>query len=355
MDIKAFNYHLPKSLIANSPSTPRDSSRLLLLNRVTGQIRHTHFRNLCQILTKNDVLVLNQTKVIPASLNGAKDTGGRISVLLLKKQTANTWQILTKHNLQNGQLVHFPSLDNHLLSAKVIKNTSGPTSLKFNVNGKELKSKIENLGLPPLPPYLKITNARDFINSYQTIFAKNPGSIAAPTAGLHFTPRLIKNLESKGVAIEFVNLHIGLGTFKPVSVDNIEDHEMHSENFSLSTKTARRLNQAKSQGKKIIAVGTTSCRVLETCASGSQIHPGSGSTSLFVFPPFKFNFVDSLITNFHLPRSTLLMLVSAFVSHPNTKHSFSKTFINSSIGAAYAKAINRKYRFYSFGDAMFIY
>lgn len=341
MNIEEFDYDLPKELIAQTPLEDRSSSRLLVLNKKTGKIKHEHFYNIVNYLKKGDVLVLNDTKVIPARLIGIKEeTGAVIELLLLKDIGNDTWECLSRpaKRLKVGTLVSF---GDGMLKATVTKKLDeGMVQVKLSYDG-ILMEILDKLGTMPLPPYIheKLENK----DRYQTVYAKNLGSAAAPTAGLHFTEELLKKIEEMGVIVCFVTLHVGLGTFRPVEVENILDHHMHSEFYVIDEKTADILNEAKKDGRRIIAVGTTSTRTLETIASKNDGHfvACSGNTDIFIYPGYTFKGIDCLITNFHLPKSTLVMLVSALAGREHILH-------------AYQEAVNDKYRFFSFGDAMFI-
>lgn len=351
---KEFSYCLPKELIVQKPVIPRDHCRLLVLQKKDGKILHKYFYQIGGFLKSGDVLVLNDSKVIPARLWGYtlidtkidanthtkkhKILGRKMKVLLLRPKTSNIWECLLggKRRREGLELKFKGGLVGEILKQK----ENGIWEIKFNIKGKKLEGKIHKVGETPTPPYIK---QKAKLKDYQTIYARNEGSVAAPTAGLHFTKSLMSQLKGKGIQLEFITLHVGLGTFAPVKEENIQNHKMHSEYAILKKDTASRLNKAKSQGRRIIAVGTTSARVLEAAVSGKQsaIKPLSNWIDLFIYPGYKFQFIDGLITNFHLPMSTLLMLVCAFAG---------KDFIFK----AYFKAINKKYRFYSFGDAMLI-
>ena len=341
MDISEFDYELPQELIAQTPLEKRDSSRLLVMDKKTGELVHEHFNNIIDYLVPGDVLVLNDTKVIPARLIGVKEeTGAVIEILLLKDLGSNKWECLSKpaKRLKVGTIVSF---GNGELRARVIeKFDEGLVHIELIYEG-ILMEILDKLGTMPLPPYIheKLVDQ----SRYQTVYAKNIGSAAAPTAGLHFTKELLKDIESKGIIITYVTLHVGLGTFRPVEVDNILDHHMHSEFYVMNKETADILNKAKDEGRRIIAVGTTSTRTLETIATNNngRFIATSGNTDIFIYPGYEFKGIDCLITNFHLPKSTLVMLVSALSSRDNILN-------------AYKEAINEKYRFFSFGDAMFI-
>lgn len=341
MNVSDYDYELPKELIAQTPLKVRDSSRLLVMGKQTGVLKHEHFNNIIEYLHKGDVLVLNDTKVIPARLIGVKEeTGAVIELLLLKDLGEDKWECLSKpaKRLKIGTIVSFGNGD---LKARVIeKFDEGLTHVELIYDG-ILMEILDSLGSMPLPPY--IHEKLEENNRYQTVYAKNIGSAAAPTAGLHFTPELLKQIEDKGITIAYVTLHVGLGTFRPVEVDNILEHHMHSEFYVMNEETANILNKAKEEGRRIIAVGTTSTRTLETIATNNNglFKATSGNTDIFIYPGYEFKAIDCLITNFHLPKSTLVMLVSALSSRENILN-------------AYKEAVLEKYRFFSFGDAMFI-
>ncbi|NWG34693.1 MAG: tRNA preQ1(34) S-adenosylmethionine ribosyltransferase-isomerase QueA [Chloroflexi bacterium] len=335
MKTSDFDYHLPESLIAQTPVEPRDSSRLLVLNRDTGTLEHRLFRDVGDYLRPNDLLVLNQTRVIPARLFARKETGGRVELLLLRRWDEVTWETLV-----GGKGLH---------AGKKIKVEEGPVAEILDVlNGSErlirfsepIEPYFPKVGHVPLPPY--IHEELNDPERYQTVYAREPGSAAAPTAGLHFTPRLLEELQVKGVKVAYVILHVGLDTFAPVTEENPEEHKIHTEWCELSQETADLINQTRAAGGRIIAVGTTSVRTLETAANYQlPITPFTGPTSLFILPGYPFKLVDAMITNFHLPKSTLLMLVSAFAGRER-------------ILETYQIALREGYRFYSFGDAMLI-
>ncbi len=341
MYTKDFDYYLPEELIAQTPIEKRDDSRLMILDKETGEIEHRHFKDIIDYLNPGDVLVLNDTKVIPARLIGTKEATGAVIELLLLKDTGNDiWECLSKpaKRLKKDTIISF---GNGELKAQVIeKKEEGICRVQLIYNGILLEI-LEKLGTMPLPPYIH-EKLKDQ-SRYQTVYAKNIGSAAAPTAGLHFTHELLKKIADKGIIVTYVTLHVGLGTFRPVEVDNILEHHMHSEYYVMDKTTADILNKAKSEGRRIIAVGTTSTRVLETIASNnnSKFVACSGNTDIFIYPGYKFKAIDCLITNFHLPKSTLIMLVSALAGKENILH-------------AYNTAVASKYRFFSFGDAMFI-
>ena len=335
-----FDYYLPENLIAQTPINKRDESKLMVLNKETGTIEHRHFADIIDYLTPNDVLVLNDTKVMPARLIGQKeDTNGHIELLLLKNTKNNIYECLCKpaKRVKIGTIVNF---GDGILKAKCIEvKEEGIREFEFLYDGIFYEI-LDKLGEMPLPPYIH-KKLKDK-NRYQTVYAKNIGSAAAPTAGLHFTQELLEKLKNKGITICYVTLHVGLGTFRPVNVEDVTTHKMHSEFYTINEETAKILNQAKKDGKNIVSVGTTTTRVLETVINQYQTFKAcSGYTSIFIYPGYQFKAVDSLITNFHLPKSTLIMLVSAFCS---------KEIIMN----AYSEAIKNSYRFFSFGDSMFI-
>ena len=352
MDISKFDYILPRELIAQKPANPRDSSNLAVIERKSRQIFHTRFRNITDFITKNDVLVFNKSKVFPARIFGRKKVKGKVEVLILRFLPDSTCEAITKPGLFLYDSVYFDGFE-----GKVLKRDGYITHIKFNINKNLLFNKINIIGHTPIPPYIKTTlSENDLREKYQTVYAKVIGSAAAPTAGLHFTKELIKKIKNMGITTEFVTLHVGLGTFAPVKEPDIENHKIHEEYFEINQNTINRLNKAKKEGKRIIAVGTTTTRVLESLvAEDSQLITCSRPqfTDLFIYPPYKFRFVDGLITNFHLPKSTLLALICAFVSYPNSNEKFSD-FKSGLLGRAYNESILKGYRFFSFGDAMFI-
>lgn len=334
-----FDFYLPEKLIAQTPLAKRDSSRMLVLDKKTGAIEHKHFSDLLDLLTPNDVLVLNDTKVIPARLYGVKEeTGAVIECLMLKDLGSNTWECLTRpaKRIKEGTIIKFSDK----LSAKCLRvQDEGIRELELIYDG-ILYEILDELGEMPLPPYIH-EKLKDK-DRYQTVYAKNIGSAAAPTAGLHFTEDLLKKLNAKGVETLYVTLHVGLGTFRPVNVEDVTKHKMHSEYYEMSKEVSDKLNEAKKQGKRIISVGTTSTRTLETIMSlYGEFKACSGNTEIFIYPGFEFKAIDALITNFHLPKSTLIMLVSALAGKENIMH-------------AYEEAVREEYRFFSFGDSMFI-
>lgn len=340
MTTKEFDYNLPEELIAQTPIKNRSESKLMILDKKTGKTKDEVFKNVINYLNKGDVLVLNDTKVIPARLIGEKeDTKAVIELLLLKDLGDNTWECLAKpqKRLHEDTIITF---GDGKLKAKVVKKLNdGITHVQLVYNG-ILMEILEELGTMPLPPY--IHEKLEDQSRYQTVYAKNIGSAAAPTAGLHFTKELLQEIENKGIIVKYVTLHVGLGTFRPVEVEDVEKHHMHTEFYIMNKDTADTLNLAKKEGRKIYAVGTTSTRTLETIMTKyNTFKECSGNTDIFIYPGYKFKAIDGLITNFHLPKSTLLMLVSALSSK--------EIILN-----AYSEAIEKKYHFFSFGDAMFI-
>ena len=335
-----FDYYLPEELIAQTPLKQRDSSRLLVLDKETGEVEHKHFHDILDYLVPGDTLVLNDTKVLPARLIGTKeDTGAVIEILLLKNISGDDWECLVKpaRRVKVGTIVSFG--DGKLKAKCTGEYDEGIRHFELIYSG-ILMEILEELGTMPLPPY--IHEKLEDQSRYQTVYAKEVGSAAAPTAGLHFTKELLEEIKNKGIDICYVTLHVGLGTFRPVSVTNVEEHEMHSEFYSMTREVADKLNLAKAEGRRIIAVGTTSTRTLETIMSlYNEFRECSGWTKIFIYPGFEFKAIDCLITNFHLPKSTLVMLVSALAGKDNILN-------------AYKIAVNEKYRFFSFGDAMFI-
>jgi len=340
MQLKDFYYELPQELIAQSPAQKRDMSRLLVMNRKTGQTEHRHFYELKNYLVPGDCLVINNTRVIPARLLGEReDTGGRIEFVLLKKRGDDIWEVLLKpgRRAKPGSRFVFGS---GILKAEVMEILEeGIRLVKFEYQG-IFEQILDQVGIMPLPPY--ITATLEDKERYQTVYSKWEGSAAAPTAGLHFTMELMDELRDMGVEFAELTLHVGLGTFRPVKTENILEHHMHSEHYTIDRQACDIINRAKSGRGRVISVGTTSCRVLETVGTEDGfVHPGEGDTSIFIYPGFRFKVLDGLITNFHLPESTLLMLVSAFAGREN-------------VLSAYHEAIRLQYRFFSFGDAMLI-
>ena len=335
-----FSFELPQELIAQDPLKDRSSSRLLVLDKETGEVSHHVFRDIIDYLNPGDCLVINDTKVIPARLIGSKvGTDAKIEILLLKRKSDQVWETLVKpgKKAKPGAKISFGE---GLLVGEVIDIVEeGNRLVKFSYEG-IFEEILDQLGQMPLPPY--ITHQLEDKNRYQTVYAKNSGSAAAPTAGLHFTPELLEQIKEKGVDVVSVTLHVGLGTFRPVKAENILDHHMHSEFYRIEEEEAAKINRAKEKGGRIICVGTTSCRTVESAADeNGRVKAGSGWTDIFIYPGYWFKILDCLITNFHLPESTLLMLVSALAGREH-------------ILAAYEEAVKEKYRFFSFGDAMFI-
>lgn len=340
MDLKDFNYDLPEELIAQDPLEDRSSSRLMVLHKDTGRIEHKIFRDIIDYLNPGDCLVINDTKVIPARLMGIKeDTGAAIEVLLLKRNADDVWECLVKpgKKARTGARIVFG--EGLLVGEIVDVIEDGNRMIKFHYEG-IFEEILDKLGQMPLPPY--ITHKLQDKNRYQTVYARNEGSAAAPTAGLHFTKELLEKIKEKGVNVVSITLHVGLGTFRPVKVDKIEEHHMHTETFNVSKEAADTINRTRAAGGRVIAVGTTSCRTLESAAADDGTIPArSGDTDIFIYPGYKFKAIDCLITNFHLPESTLIMLVSALAGRDNIMN-------------AYETAVKERYRFFSFGDAMFI-
>lgn len=353
MRLEEFQYDLPPELVAQNPATPRDSSKLMILDRGTGMVSHHIFKDLPDFLLPGDLLVMNDSYVIPARLNGRKKcTGGKVELLLLRPISENRWEVLVRpgKRLPSNSRIIFG--DGKLEACIVRILPDGSREVDFYYNG-DFNQIINMIGVPPLPPYINssLLSLSDLKDRYQTVYADangikryygNPwGSVAAPTAGLHFTPELLSSLKDKGISISFVTLHVGWGTFRSVTEKDISRHQMHEEWFTISHETVKVINKTKANGNKVVAVGSTSCRVLEQCAENNLLKPMSGWTNFFITPGYKFKCVDSLITNFHLPETTLLMLVAAFAD------------INQILNA-YDLAIKEKYRFFSFGDAMLI-
>ncbi len=334
MKASDFDYHLPDEQIAYHPEGQRQNSRLLLLNKKNGEINHKNFYDLPNLLSPGDLLVLNNTKVIPARLLGKRKSGVEVEILLVQKLSQKTWECLVRSPKNNEEIV----FDKGLIG-RLSKRDQQNWLIEFE---EPVDDYIEIYGNMPLPPYINRRPQESDKVTYQTVYAEHKGAIAAPTAGLHFTSELLDEIKSKGIGVEYVTLHVGIGTFKPVKVDNIQDHIMHQEYRTVSQSSAAAINKAKSEGRRVIAVGTTVVRTLESAVNAEgHVVPQSGETDLFIVPGFKFNVVDALITNFHLPRSTLLMLVSAFSDREY-------------IFKAYEEARKMNYRFLSYGDAMFI-
>lgn len=340
MKTSDFYYELPQELIAQEPLADRSASRLMTLDKNTGEISHKHFYDIIDELNEGDALILNDTKVLPARLYGVKEeTGAAIEFLLLHKHTLNEWEVILKPGRKAKPGARFV-FGNGELKAEILDIINdGNRLVRFDYDG-VFEEVLDRLGEMPLPPYItkKLTD-RD---RYQTVYAKNPGSAAAPTAGLHFTPELLEKIKAKGINIGYVTLHVGLGTFRPVKAEEISEHKMHSEFYILPKSAAELVNSTKERGKRVVSVGTTATRVLETAGmNGLPLKESTGWTDIFIYPGKKFNVIDALITNFHLPESTLIMLVSALAGREN-------------VLGAYAEAVREKYRFFSFGDAMYI-
>nr|WP_154896054.1 tRNA preQ1(34) S-adenosylmethionine ribosyltransferase-isomerase QueA [Paenibacillus xylanexedens] len=342
MNVNLYDFELPEQLIAQTPLLDRTASRLLTLNKENGEVNHRSFPDIINFLEPGDTLVLNDTRVLPARLFGTKeDTGAKAEVLLLKNVEGDRWEALVKpgKRLKAGSVIVF---GDELKAVIDEEGEMGARTLTFSYNG-IFQEILDRLGEMPLPPYIKET--LDDRERYQTVYAKHEGSAAAPTAGLHFTDELLDQIRAKGVNVTFITLHVGLGTFRPMSVDVVEDHEMHEEYYSMSQETADLINETKRRGNRVFAVGTTSCRTLETVGSNFEdgvLQESSGWTKIFIYPGYTFKVIDGMLTNFHLPKSTLVMLVSALAGREHIMH-------------AYEQAIQEKYRFFSFGDAMLIY
>ncbi len=337
MKVTDFDYELPKELIAQHPMEPRDHSRLLVVDKVTGETEHRHFYDLINYLRPDDLLVFNDTRVIPARLHGFKDTGAHVEVFLLTRLNQTDWEVLVRpgKKLQVGAHIQF----SEELGCTIVDHTDfGGRVARFEFNG-VFEEILDRLGEVPLPPY--ITAELEDKERYQTVYNRDPGSAAAPTAGLHFTEELLRKIREKGCEEVFVTLNVGLGTFRPVTEENIEDHPMHREFYSVSQAAADAINRAKAEGRRIVAVGTTAVRTLESAGADGTVKAGSSWTRIYIYPGFHWQMVDALVTNFHLPQSTLLMLVSALSSREVMLRT-------------YAEAVREKYRFFSFGDAMFI-
>lgn len=340
MNVEEFDYDLPESLIAQTPLKDRDQSRLLVLGRNSGNIEHKHFKDVINYLETGDTLVLNDTRVMPVRLFGLKEeTGAKVEMLMLTRIENNDWEVLLKpaKRIKVGNKLSFG--EGKIIAECIEELDQGGRIMRLHYEG-ILEERLNELGEMPLPPYIK--ERLDDPDRYQTVYAKESGSAAAPTAGLHFTDELLDEIRAKGINIAFITLHVGLGTFRPVSVEDINDHEMHSEYYQMTQETANLLNQTKKEGHRIISVGTTSTRTLETIRRDyNEFVAVSGWTDIFIYPGFTYKAIDGLITNFHLPKSTLVMLVSAFSSRENILN-------------AYKEAVKLEYRFFSFGDAMLI-
>ncbi len=353
-----YGYDLPAKFIAQRPMSKRDNSRLLVLHKKSSRIEHRKFSEITEFLNSGDVLVLNDTKVIPAMITGYRETGGRVEALVIKEVKEGIWEMLLKANrrLKENESLYFENRHfvdvaecfslPHSVKGKIISRTNtGSWKIEF-ANENEFKEALRKSGRMPLPPYIKRNSENETLRDedfkrYQTVYAKKTGAIAAPTAGLHFTKDLLEKIAAKGIKITYVTLHVGMGTFKPIEKENFEEHKMHKEFYIAPKDTIEAIKKAKSDGKKIIATGTTTCRVLETVAGNGKIEESTGWTNLFIYPTYKFILTDSLITNFHLPGTSLILLVSAFAGRDN-------------IITSYETAIKHGYRFYSYGDCMLI-
>ncbi|MGB9614904.1 MAG: tRNA preQ1(34) S-adenosylmethionine ribosyltransferase-isomerase QueA [Fervidobacterium sp.] len=337
--LDAYDYELPEELIAQVPVEPRDHSRLMVVNKNTGEIEHRIFKDIKDYLEPGDLLVFNTSKVIPARLLGRKTTGAQVELLLLEKLKPGIWKCLVKPGkaVKEGTEIVFQNNNSKLFGKCIGRAEEGTRIIEFSENEDSI---IFSFGVVPLPHYIKNENVS--IDRYQTVYAKHEGSVAAPTAGLHFTKELLEELKNKGVITTEVVLHVGIGTFRPVKSEDIRQHKMHEEYYIVPEETVKLINETKLLGKRVIAVGTTSVRTLETMAKLEKQSSYSGKTDIFIFPPFEFKIVDALITNFHLPKSSLIMLVSAFAGYDLTMK-------------AYNIAVQQRYRFFSFGDAMFIF
>ncbi|EJE7233646.1 TPA: tRNA preQ1(34) S-adenosylmethionine ribosyltransferase-isomerase QueA [Clostridium botulinum] len=340
MKVKDFDFYLPEELIAQHPMEKRDEARLLVLDKKTGEIEDKIFKDILDYLTPNDCLVLNNTRVLPARLIGSKEeTGGKMEFLLLKRKEKDVWETLVKPGKRAQIGARFIFGNGELKAEVIAMGEEGSRIVKFYYEG-IFEEILDQLGQMPLPPYIK--EKLDDKEMYQTVYSKEEGSAAAPTAGLHFTEKLLEKIKEKGVKLAFLTLHVGLGTFRPVKVEDIQEHIMHSEYYKMDKETAKIINTTREKGGRVIAVGTTSCRTLETIGDiEGKVKEQSGWTDIFIYPGYKYKVVDALITNFHLPQSTLLMLVSALAGRDNIMN-------------AYNMAVEKEYRFFSFGDAMFI-
>ncbi len=340
MRVDLFDYELPEELIAQEPLPERTASRMMVLLRAEQRWEHRFFRDLPSYLRPGDVLVLNDTRVIPARLIGRRQTGGRVELLLLRPISGERWLALARpgRRVRAGDVI---TISNDLRVRVVAMHQEGIREVELECAG-DLLEVLDRVGQPPLPPYIRRPARPEDRERYQTVYARDPGSAAAPTAGLHFDQQMLHRLQQAGIKIAFVTLHVGLGTFRPVTAENVEDHKMHAEPYRITEQAAQRINQARQRGGRVVAVGTTVVRALETVADDSgTIHPGQGETDLFIYPGYKFKAVDAILTNFHLPRSTLLILVCAFAGREL-------------VLAAYREAVRQRYRFYSYGDCMLI-
>jgi len=348
MKTEELNYYLPPELIAQQPADTRSDSKLLVFNRSNGKLVDSRFSRLGDFLLPGDCLVLNDTKVLPARFFGQRRSGGKLEGLFLTESEAGIWTVCLKgaRKVKRGEIIYLKDREkeNFCRAEMLERMGQGRCRLKIETDA-DPETILDKIGFPPLPPYIKRADnsAQAAVDKlrYQTVYARHTGAVAAPTAGLHLTDKLIKQLKNAGICFAYVTLHVGIGTFKPITAETLEEHEIHQERFSIDTENARIINATKNKGGRIIAVGTTSVRTLETVVAGSQVESASGTTKLFIKPGYKFKIVDAMVTNFHLPKSTLLALVAAFAGLEN-------------ILAAYRHAIKRRYRFYSYGDAMLI-
>lgn len=351
MKLEDFDYYLPKELIAQTPKEERDSCRLMVIDRKKGTIEHRHFYDIKEYLTPGDCLVVNDSKVIPARLHGKKAvTGANIELLLIKRIEGDVWECMVRpgKRLHEGDIVEFNTDKNFTAHIQGYHDKSnGTRAVRFVYDGIFME-RLEEIGSMPLPPYIEREATAEDSEAYQTVYSRDPGSVAAPTAGLHFTEELLDEIRNMGVEYAEVTLHVGIGTFRPVKVDTVEDHKMHFEEYSITEENAEIINRAIREGRRIISVGTTTTRTLESAAvptagnpKGYSVKPGNGSTGIFIYPGYNFKIIDALITNFHLPKSTLIMLVSAL-------------YDRNKILSAYEEAVKEKYRFFSYGDAMLI-
>jgi S-adenosylmethionine:tRNA ribosyltransferase-isomerase len=346
MKLSEFDYKLPEDLIAQYPAQARDASRLMVVHKISKKVEHRNFCDIAEYIGPGDCLVVNDTRVIKARLPGRRaDTGGKAEVMLIEKMSDRLYKCLidTSTKIKVGTKLAFGEGE---ITGVIRGESEGIRLIEFNVNGCDFNSVLEKIGMVPLPPYIKRSPEKSDEERYQTVYAKAPGAVAAPTAGLHFTDGLINSIRSKGACVESLTLHVGYGTFKPVTADDVLKHKMEPELFELKTETAQKLNAVKENGGKVFAVGTTTCRVIENQArlvkgTRNRVEPGRGWTNLFIYPPYNFKFVDALVTNFHLPKTTLLMLVAAFCGKEVMLQ-------------AYEEAVKEKYRFYSYGDSMLI-
>ena len=338
LQLSDFDFELPEDLIAQSPAEDRDRSRLLIMDRRTGAVSHRVFSDIEVLLVPGDLLVLNDTKVFPCRIPAKKPGGGKAEIFLLEEKGLNLWHALVRGGIDGGKRAAVADG----IEAEVIGEAGEGVKLVRFFGVPDIRAKLDELGRTPLPPYIKREPVAGDIGRYQTVYARSEGAVAAPTAGLHFTPALLQRLRDRGVEAAMITLHVGPGTFQPVRAKNITEHRMHPERFAVPVDAARQIERARSDGRRIIAVGTTSMRTLETAAQDDgSVHAGEGSSELFIYPGYRFRVVDGMITNFHLPKSTLLMLVAAFAGRENTLK-------------AYRTAIEQRYRFYSYGDAMLI-